>query len=291
MAAQQAMYGYQDDDVKQGSGLRFGLNAANVRLVKFEWINDAGKDGAEAEALDIQFMIEGGDRAISFRKFPITKTFDPAGGEITDPNHPVFQKAVRDFNALLMHIMHCFIEKDVLQQALATPIASFKEFCRTLTSMLPKDYDQTPLDMFGQWQWQMTGENKRTYLDLPKKMSYGRWLCPAVSPVGEWKEVRKENPTATDLVALKYVDDEGNIHPFKRNGWFMLSNFAHEQIAEQSENASGGYQPGASEEKTKWEQEEVASSESGAAAETVTDKVEETKESQSQSWNDLANQQ
>ena len=86
MTQNQGMYGYQDDDVKQGSGLSFGLNAGTVRLTKFDWINDAGKDGAEGEALDIQFMVEGGDRPVSYRKFPITRAFDKDGNEVNDVN-------------------------------------------------------------------------------------------------------------------------------------------------------------------------------------------------------------
>lgn len=95
--------------------------------------------------------------------------------------------------------------------------------------LLPKDYESIPLDMFCHWQWQPSGENTKTFLDLPKKMSYGRWLSPAIEPVGQWTEKRVANPDNSKPVALWYVDEAGNVHPFKRNGWFMNSNFAKQQ--------------------------------------------------------------
>lgn len=258
----QNIYGYQDDSVKTGNGLQFGLNAGNIRMVKFEWINDAGKDGTEGEALDIQFLAEGADRPMSYRRFPLTKAFGDNGVEITDPEHPAFRKAVVDYNAILTHIMHCFVDKDVLQNALSTQISSFKEFCKILMSLLPKDYEKKPLDMFCQWQWQLTGENTRTYLDLPKKMSYGRWLSPAIPPVGKWTEKRVENPDNSKPVALWYVDDDGNTHPFKRNGWFMNSNFATQQVTEIPEEESAG--DAAAEAGEDWGTDKAATSEGAA---------------------------
>lgn len=285
----QAMYGYQDDNVSTGTALQFGLNAGTARMTKFEWINDAGKDGSEGEALDIQFEIEGGDRPVSYRKFPITKAFDQNGNEINDPSHPAFQKTVRDFNAVLMHIMHVFVDKDVLQQALATPIASFKEFCKTLSGMLPSDYANEKLDLFGQWQWQMVGENKRTYVELPKNMKHGRWICKAEPCEGSWHEEKLPNPSQSNPIALKYVDDAGKIHPFKRNGWFMLSNFAVQQVAEQ-EGTSGGYSPTGGGSSQRWEAKDTAAPENGGQAEGGASSAD-VKDAQQKSWNDLANQQ
>jgi hypothetical protein len=266
------IYGYQDDEVSSGNGLKFGLNAGCVRLVKFEWINDAGKDNAEMEALDIHFQVDGADRAISFRRFPMTKAFGN-GAEIVDPKHPAFKKAIVDYNAILTHIMHCFVDKEVLQQSLATPVGSFKEFCKVLMSLLPEDYSTKPLDIFVQYQWQMTGENKRTYLEIPKKMSYGKWLCPEVKPVGKWTEKRLVNPDNGKPVAMWYVDDAGNTHPFKRNGWFVNSNFATQQVSEleQSETTDDDAPTATTDTATNWGKEE-------ATEEVVT----------GQSWDELA---
>ena len=228
------MYGYENDEPRQSTNV-FGLNPGVARMVKFEWINNAGKDGAEAEALDIQFQIDGSDRPSSYRMFPVTKAFGKDQEEITDPKAPEFQKAVKDFNSCITHILHCFVDIETIKAAFANPIANFKEFCKICMSLLPKDYDQQKLDIFFQYQWQIKGEAKMTYLELPKKMSYGKWLSKAIAPSegSEWKEMRHKDPDAKTPVALKYVDGEGNIHPFVRNGWFMLSNFAKQQRSEE----------------------------------------------------------
>lgn len=229
------MYGYQEDSIPSAQPA-FGLNAGLARVTKFEWINTAGVGGSEGEALDVQISVEGIDRPINLRLFPVKKAFLPNnGGETTDPKHPEFIKAVKELNASIVHLMHCFVPDETLRIALGQPIENFKEFCKILSSLLPKNYQEIPLDIFMQYQWAIKGETTMTFLELPKNMKHGRWLCTAVTPVGSWKEVRTPNPSAALPVALKYVDDGGNIHPFVRNGWYMLSNFA----IQQKENASG----------------------------------------------------
>lgn len=230
------MYGYEDDSVPSRT-LKFGLNAGVARVVTFEWINNAGAGNTEGEALDIQIAIEGQEKTVGYRLFPVTKAFIAGGaGETQDPNHPDFKKAVKETNAKIMHVMHCFVPKETLQVALGKPISNFKEFCKILTSLLPTNFREIPLDVFANYQWQMKEGTKMTYLEFPKKMSYGKWLCPAVQPVGKWNTVKVEDPSSDTPVALKYVDDAGNVHPFIRNGWFMLSNFAHQQKDESVES-------------------------------------------------------
>jgi hypothetical protein len=229
------MYQYEDDAPSTNSTIVFGLNQGAAKVTKFEWINNAGAGGAEGEALDIQITIEGQERPVSKRMFPIKKAFLPDnGGEIIDPAHPAFKKAVAEFNAIIIHIMHCFVPEDVLRTALGTPIANFKEFCKVLVSLLPAKFEEIPLDVFAQYQWGIKTDNKMTYLEFPKKMSYGRWICKEVKPVGSWKTVKINDPETSTPNALKYVDDQGNIHPFVRNGWYMNSNFANQQKDEAS---------------------------------------------------------
>jgi hypothetical protein len=44
---------------------------------------------------------------------------------------------------------------------------------------------------------------------------------------------RKENASDNET-ALRYVDKDGNVHPFVRNGWYMNSNFATQQKEQES---------------------------------------------------------
>ena len=238
------MYGYENDEPKQSS-IVFGLNAAAARMIKFEWINNAGKDGAEAEAIDVLFAIDGMERPVSYRLFPVTKAFGKDGVEITDPKVPEFQKAVKDLNSCVTHILHCFADIEAIKNAFSNPIPNFKEYAKICMSILPKEYEQKKLDIFFQWEWQIKGENTQTYLRLPNKMSYGKWLAAAIAPSegSEWKAVQHKDPTSNTPIALKYVDGANNIHPFQRNGWFMLSNFAKQQRLEENSDIAAPDSP------------------------------------------------
>lgn len=225
-------YGYQDDEVSQGSGMKFGLNQGAIRLVKFEWIPNGGKDGAEQEALDIVFQY--GERNMNYRKFPITRAYDKnnGGAEVTDPQHPSFKEAQAELSAVIVHILGCFVDRDTIKTAFSRPISSFKDYCKICEGLLPKDFASKDLDVFLQWQWQISGERDKTYLELPKHMKQGKWLVPSTNT--DWKEVRTSK-------LLKYVDanNEANVHPFQRGEWFLNNNNASQQKTG-SENPAPG---------------------------------------------------
>lgn len=229
-------YGYATDE-QRVSPFNFGGNFGVTKLTKFEWIPNAGKDGAEQEALDIVFNINGQDK--SYRMFPVVKAFGKNQEEITDPSAPEFQDAVIDFNARVTHILHCYLEADAIKAAMARPIASFKEFCEIAMSLLPKNYNEQLLDIFLQYQWAL-GEKERTYLEIPTKMKQGRWITPAVAPIGgEWKKTVIEGASDENKKALFYVDGAGNEHPFFKNGWFMNNNYAKQQTSANAEASAG----------------------------------------------------
>jgi hypothetical protein len=225
-AENQNMYGYQSDEVAV-SPFNFGLNAGVTILKKFEWIMNGGKDGAEGEALDIIFEINGKEK--SYRQFPVTKAFTKEGAEVTDPSAPEMEEARKTFSSVITHILGCFVAKDKLQAAFNQPITNFKHYCTIAMNALPRDFATKKLDIFMQYQWNIREGQNRTYLEIPKSMKNGKWLCEAVTPVGEWKEERKEKPTDSDQKALRYVDGGGNEHPFTRYGRYMKGNLANQQ--------------------------------------------------------------
>lgn len=230
------MYGFTDDNVKTGSPFTFGLNSGITKMVKFEWTNKGGKEGAEMEALDIVFEING--KEVKYRQFPITKAFED-GKEIIDPTHPAMVSAINEFNALMTHILTCFVPKeDYVKNLQAQPITSFKMFCEILVGMLPKDYATIPLDIFMQYQYSIKGENTQTFLEIPKNLKHGKFLCRTIPSVGTWKSVIQEQPDDKLRNALYYKDDEGNVHPFIRTGWYMNSPFA-KQLKEEAIDLSG----------------------------------------------------
>lgn len=220
-----SIYGYESDEVVV-SPFVFGLNTGEVFLSKFEWTPNGGKDGAELEALEIIFSINGTDK--SYRKFPVTKAFiKNTREETTDPNSPEFKEAAKDLRATIFHIAHVFIDEETYKVALSRPgaVSSFKAFCDVVAGLLPKDFNTIPLDIFLQWQWEPSEGQTKSYLDLPKKMKYGRWLTKAQA--GTWTEKRAEGITEQTREALWYENEKGEKHTITKNGWFMLSNFAN----------------------------------------------------------------
>lgn len=225
------MYGYASDEVKVNPFV-FGLNQG-VRLVKFEWIANGGKDGAEQEALDVIFKVAGVEK--SYRRFPVTQAFGKNQEVITDPNAPEFKEEIQKLNSCITHIVHSFGTPEAAKAKFARPIRSFKEFCQVAASCLPANFADIDLDMFLEYQWNIKGENDRTYLDIPTSMKGGKWLCPSVKAMGEWKEVKKADPTDSDQKALFYFDSGNpdtttNMHPFTRYGRYMKGNRAKQQF-------------------------------------------------------------
>jgi hypothetical protein len=130
--------------------------------------------------------------------------------------------------------MKCFISDENYRAALSKPINSFKEFCTTLESILPANYQEIELDLFVNYQWSLKGENTQTFLEIPKKLKHGKFLCLSVPSETGWQAVTVENPADSLKLALSYRNQNGQIHPFTRTGWFMKSNFANKQTESES---------------------------------------------------------
>lgn len=227
MADEQSVgYGYESDEVVV-SPFNFGLNAGKTFLRKFEWIPNGGEAGAEMEALDIVFNINGKDKG--YRLFPIKEAFlKNNAGKTTDPTAPEFIAAVKDFNAIITHIVHAFVEHDTYKAYMSRPMPpTFKGFCELVKGAFPSDTPKRALDIFMQYQWQPSKGQNRTYLEIPKKMSTGgAWLKPAQA--GEWTEHILDNPKDNDK-ALWYTNEKGEEHPIWKNGYFMKSKYASKQ--------------------------------------------------------------
>ena len=218
------MYGYQDSgDLAPGKqGGKFGLNTGAF-VTKFEFNANAGKDGAAGDAIDLTVQV--GEREYRHRFFPITKVFAKEGGEITDVSSEeykeAFKKEVDQFNAVISDVVKCFVSQEDLKTALATPIPTFKDFANIVTRLVQStpNWQKKPVDVFLQYQWAPTGDNDKTYLELPKNVKHGAFI------VASQGEGFKEEKTST---SLKYVREDGTEHPFKRGEWFLESAFANQ---------------------------------------------------------------
>lgn len=231
-----AGYGYADDSAKPN--ISFGGNFGNTFLKKFEYITNAGKDGADGEALDIVFSINGSDK--NYRIFPVTRVYAKDNTELT-PDSPDYkgamQEAMKELSQRVVQILKCFRTEEQVIAAFSVPIQSFEQYCAIAKAGLPSNFSETPLDIFMQYQWSITGTNTRTFLEIPKKTKYGKFVCAAVAPVGVWKEERGADGS------LFYKDESGNKHPFERGKWFMESKFAHLQQESGSEEAHTNMPP------------------------------------------------
>lgn len=218
------MYGYQESgDLTPGKqGGKFGLNTGAF-ITKFELNENAGKDGAAADAID--FTVQVGEREFRHRFFPISKVFAKGGGEITDTNSEEYKKAmaseIAQFNAVISDIVKVFVSEEDLKLALQVPIPTFKDFANIVTRLVQStpNWQKKPVDVFLQYQWAPSGDNDKTYLELPKNVKQGVFVIPSQG------EGFKEERTSTHL---KYVKEDGTEHPFKRGEWFVNSAFANQ---------------------------------------------------------------
>lgn len=200
-------YGYADDSVTDGGSVRHGLNQG-VKLIKFEFNPNGGAKGTPQDCLDIVFDIGG--KEFSYRQFPITKVKDfDSGREITDPNHDLMKKAFANFNAIMTHILGCYTDRGTIKETLSE-VNNFRDFCDKAASLLPEDFAEVELDIFLNYQWKIKGDNTRTFLELPKNMKWGRWICPTVPGNFEQKSLGGKSFTYTTITKdpMQYTDHE-----------------------------------------------------------------------------------
>lgn len=227
-------YGYKDSkEVGPGKqGGKFGLNV-NAFVTKFAYNPNGGKAGAQQDAIDLNVQV--GEKEYMLRFFPVTKVFGKKnGGELTDTNSQEYKDRRKEevdlLNATLSDIVKCFVSEEDLSQALSTPISSFADYAQILQRLVQSspNYTKRPVDVFLEYQYTPTGENKRTFLTLPKSVKHGTFIVKAQG------DGYVEDRTDTHL---RYVNAEGIIHPFRRTEWFVKNPFAN-QIVLAGENLS-----------------------------------------------------
>lgn len=219
------MYGYQDSG-ELAPGKQGGVFGKNTGVVnKFEYNPNGGKDNAAQDCID--FTVQIGEFEYRKRFFPVSKVYSDGGGEITDTSSEEykeeFAKTVDRLNATLSDIVTCFVTEEQLKTALSTPISNFKDFAQILDSLVKSNpnWNKEEVDVFLQYSWAPANDKTVTYPGIPtdKSIKHGTWICKSKGT--GYKEVRTET-------SLKYINEAGEEHPFKRGKWFVESNFSNQ---------------------------------------------------------------
>jgi len=237
--------GYESNERK--SSIHFGLNQG-VKLQKFEYNPSIEfANGNTAEGVEIEFNVSGS--VVRSNIYPPTKVYD-GGQEITDPTHKAFKKAIIEFKKRIYHIAESFMSREALIEAISVP-KPFGEFMESIISSFEEGWQEKPIDLFLQYQWQLREGAERKYLEVPKKTSQGPFIMPALA--GDWKKVlisesgdgslngvafgKLKGKTFTTDNGLEiifktkdtgmfYINDDNEVHPFVRSSWFMENGWA-----------------------------------------------------------------
>lgn len=223
------MYGFVDSSaVVNGNSGNFGLNQnATLKVFKFE--PNGGKDGTPLECMVVSVEVNG--REYNRKYFPINKAYDKDNNEITDPKDEFFIKDVNYLSATLTDIAKAVAGEDAVKVALSglTPTSTFKDFATRLEDAAKPfiNSGDNLVDIFLAYQWSMTGENTRTFLELPKfnLIKHGKWITKALG--AKFELVPGDS--------IRYKTAEGIPHPFVRSSWFKESNFGVPQGVDSSD--------------------------------------------------------
>lgn len=233
-----SVYGFKKDnseDLQSKSGATFGGNFGNCYLTGFE-LKDTSKEGDE-ERMAIEVNVKVGDRDQKIWFNEINQAYHE--GEKVYPGDEGFEqerdKIAIQQNATIVHFLKAVgVTEETLENALGEGFDSFRPYAKKITSLLPTGFENKPLDVFFEYQFDFKTNkdgdlNDKTYPTLPKNMKGGYFIVPAQP--GNWKEVR-------DGEGLHYENEKGDVHPFKRNQKFMDSNKGTQQVSNPSSSGS-----------------------------------------------------
>lgn len=249
MSEEKIGFGFQSDEdesLKSKSGFStFGLNTGIIQ--KFEYIpatkDETGKEFSEQISIELKV----GETILKQWWYPISKVFGKNGEEIQQ-GHPDYIKnyneQMKQFKAVMTHYLKVFNSEEELKAAFATPMSSFGDFAKLVCRLMqPAIVNKRPVDVFLQYQWTLKTGNTMTFLELPKNLKDGSFITAHMEPVGAWKEVRNAE-------GLSYVDEQNNVHRFKRSKSYLESAKAVQQKEGESTAAGNSMNAGAA--KAEW---------------------------------------
>ena len=213
-----------DESLQSKSSGVFGLNTGKIS--KFEFNDKAGKDGTDADAIDITVDIDGKEYYNRF--FLGEEVF--GNGSLLKKGDEGYDKAFYahygQIVAVVKHALGVLGVEEAAMNAVLSELGNndLVNGMKKLLTLVPNGFKDKSIDIFLEYQWKISTGQDRTFLTLPKNMKGGIFLCPHVAPEGKWKAV-------TDDGKLHYIDNGGKKHPFTRDAKFMGDKKAHQQGA------------------------------------------------------------
>lgn len=205
-------YGFfEPQESQSGNYAKFGLNQ-NVVLTKFDYNPMGGKGNTPKDCIDIEFQV--GDSTVKTRVYEITRAWHE--GKEVQKGHETFTKYEQDLSAFVVGIAKLFVPVEQLKSALgqAKDFKSFVSIVTTLVKSSPSFLSKKPVDIFLEYQEKINPGADKTYLEFSTP-SYGRHNVSISEAMGEgFKEVKDES-------GLKYIKEDGTVHPLGRNSWFV----------------------------------------------------------------------
>lgn len=220
------------NDLEQASGSSYGKFGKNdAKLVKFEYTSQGGSNGATQDALLVTFKVEDGE--YNYRVFPAK-----VGNWINqDPNSEEYKKALQEsqnqVQIAISQIVESIVDRTTIQNAIvAAKPTTFEQYVKLMERLIKAvpGWNNKELDLFLHWQSKLSPNQTRTYLEVPRQtdLKFGNSVFVTSKQPGVWNEVIEQG-------VLMYKDNSGNIHPFKRNKWYMeKSKFANRIVVEEN---------------------------------------------------------
>ncbi|MDB4285874.1 hypothetical protein N9933_01070 [bacterium] len=214
---------------------KFGLNI-NVRCTKFEYNPTASADGSPNDALDIFFTVEGKEQRVGYwgHLYEITKAFVkgesmPLEMSVSDQAMANGKKDILQVEVMVLHILEALgVSEETFNRAMATPMSSYADWCKVVSSLVPSNFNQVPLDILLEYEAKPRKDNTRTWPSVPQNLRDGIWVCPHQTDGPYLEKLEPET-------SLTYVNAQGKVHPLQRGPYFVKSNRAKEYFSTQVE--------------------------------------------------------
>jgi len=213
-----------DESLKSKASGKFGLNQGFIS--KFEFITDGGINNGPANAVDIWFKVD--EKEYRRRLYEDTGALFGKNNIKVYPGEVGYEDLYFDsMSQKIAVIKHCLKAVGVTQTQIDAVVATINPAdivagIKSLVVLVPADFATKPVDIFLEYQWQISEGQDKTYLQIPKTMGGGYFTCAA--QVGIWLEKKAEDGSLT------YVNQNGQVHPIMKDKKFMEGFKANQQI-------------------------------------------------------------